>query len=71
MKQNDEHQDEVFVGVSQLCLGRAILASCLSIEPLVVIILTCIGLGMRLFALRNILAVTNTFPIKPCYISTD
>ena len=24
-----------------------------------------------LLASRNILAVTNTFPIKPCYISTD
>ena len=39
MKQNDEHQDEgqkVFVGLSPSCLGSVILASFLSIEPVVV-----------------------------------
>ena len=71
MEQNDEHQDEGFCWHLSLVSRQSYISFILSIEPLVVISLTCIGLGKRLLASRNILAVTNTFPIKPCYISTD
>ena len=71
MKQNDEHQDEGFCWHLSLVSRQSYISFILNIEPLIVISLTGIGLGKRLLASRNILAVTNTFPIKPCYISTD
>ena len=65
MKQNNEHQDEGFCWHLSLVSRQSYISFILSIEPLVVISLTCIGLGKRLLASRNILAVTNSLNLLP------